>query len=103
METTLVPFLFSFSMVSIISSEYSQSTESDEPKAVLSIFGLSGVAVYPEIIIFSIKKESDVLKIEPTLCMLLILSRITIAEVFFDFLNSSTDFRFSSVFFNFRI
>ncbi|GIR99257.1 MAG: hypothetical protein CM15mP102_00780 [Flavobacteriales bacterium] len=39
--------------------------ESDEPKAVFSIFGLSGVAVYPEIIIFSIKKESDVLKIDP--------------------------------------
>ena len=54
-------------MVSIISSEYSQSTESDEPKAVFCIFGLSGVAVNPEIIIFSIKKESDVLKIDPTL------------------------------------
>ena len=32
-------------MVSIMSSEYSQSTDSDEPNAVFSILGLSGVAV----------------------------------------------------------
>ena len=50
-----------------------------------------------------IKKESEVLKIEPTLWILLMLSKITIADVFLDFLNSSIVFLFNSVFLSFRI
>ena len=57
----------------------------------------------PQSIIFSIKKASEVLKTEPTLCALRTLSSTIMIGTFFLFLNSSKLSLFSSLFFNLRI
>ena len=62
---------------------YSHSTVSVDPMAVLLIFLFGGVAVIPHKYIFSIKKASDVLKIDPILFRLLMSSRMMINGVFY--------------------
>ena len=52
----------------IESLEYSQSTDSSAPNAVLCKSFLGGYAVYPVRNIFSAPNPSADLKIEPTLC-----------------------------------
>ena len=72
-------------MHSVVSFKYSQSTDSVAPKAVLRISFLGGIGQMPQSIIFSIKKASEVLKTEPTLCALRILSSTITIGTFFCF------------------
>ena len=76
-------------MVFSISSTYVHFKDSVLPSAVFRISLFGGTAVMPHRIISSIRKASQVLKILPTLCALLILSRTTLIGVLDEFLKLS--------------
>ena len=81
----LYPASFKVLMESILFSVYIHSTDSVAPNAVLRISFFGGIGQIPQSIIFSIRKASEVLKTEPTLCALLTLSRTITIGTFFCF------------------
>lgn len=102
-EHMINPSFFKACIDSLVDSKYFQHTDSVAPRAVLFISLCGGVAVIPHKWSSCTLKASAVLNIEPMLLRLLILSRTITMGVFFVDLNSSTESRLSSSFFNFLI
>src|SRR5574344_2078949 len=103
MASTEYPEVLSSFTACTASWQYSHSTASSAPSAVLCISCIGGQLVMPQRMIFSILKASAVLNMEPTLYILLISSRTITRGNLPDSLNWFTDNLCNSVTFNFLI